>query len=85
MIITTTQKGVEVPGGKQSAPPRCPRGWLQVAKRGWREAKADQVLLLAAGVAFYAFLSIFPALIAIVSISRDISRFLMKPRFSSSS
>ena len=33
-----------------------------------KEAKADQVPLLAAGVAFYAFLAIFPALIAIVSI-----------------
>lgn len=41
---------------------------MQVAKRGWKEAKSDQVPLLAAGVAFYAFLGIFPALIAIVSI-----------------
>jgi membrane protein len=69
MIITTTQKDVEVPGGKAKRPTEVPaRGWLQVAKRGWKEAKADQVPLLAAGVAFYAFLSIFPALIAIVSI-----------------
>ena len=75
-----------MPGGKAKRPTEVPaRGWLQVAKRGWKEAKADQVPLLAAGVAFYAFLSIFPALIAIVSISRDISRFLMRPRFSSSS
>jgi membrane protein len=69
MIITTTQKQVEVPGGKAGRPTEIPaRGWLQVAKRGWKEAKADQVPLLAAGVAFYAFLSIFPALIALVSI-----------------
>ena len=69
MIITTTQKDVEVPGSKAKRPTEVPaRGWLQVAKRGWKEAKADQVPLLAAGVAFYAFLSIFPALIAIVSI-----------------
>jgi membrane protein len=69
MIITTTQEHVEVPGGKAARPTEIPaRGWIQVAKRGWREAKADQVPLLAAGVAFYAFLAIFPALIAIVSI-----------------
>ena len=69
MIITTTQKQVEVPGGGAERPTEIPaRGWLQVAKRGWKEAKADQVPLLAAGVAFYAFLSIFPALIALVSI-----------------
>ena len=65
MIITTTQEQVEVPGGKAERPTEIPaRGWLQVAKRGWKEAKADQVPLLAAGVAFYAFLAIFPALIA---------------------
>jgi membrane protein len=69
MIITTTQEQVEVPGGKAKRPTEIPaRGWLQVAKRGWKEAKADQVPLLAAGVAFYAFLAIFPGLIAVVSI-----------------
>ena len=69
MIITTTQEQVEVPGGQAERPTEIPaRGWLQVAKRGWKEAKADQVPLLAAGVAFYAFLAIFPALIAVVTI-----------------
>jgi membrane protein len=69
MIITTTQEQVEVPGGQAERPTQIPvRGWLQVAKRGWQEAKADQVPLLAAGVAFYAFLAIFPGLIAVVTI-----------------
>jgi membrane protein len=69
MIISTTRDQVEVPGGRAERPTEIPaRGWLQVAKRGWKEAKADQVPLLAAGVAFYAFLAIFPALIALVSI-----------------
>ena len=36
------------------------------SKRGWTEAKADQVPLLAAGVAFFSFLSLFPALVALV-------------------
>jgi membrane protein len=69
MIITTTQEHVEVPGGHAERPTEIPaRGWIQIAKRGRKEAKADQVPLLAAGVAFYAFLAIFPALIAVVSI-----------------
>jgi membrane protein len=69
MIITTTQEQVEVPGGKAERPTEIPaRGWIQVVRRGWKEAKADQVPLLAAGVAFYAFMAIFPALIAVVSI-----------------
>jgi membrane protein len=69
MIISTTREQVEVPGGRAERPTEIPaRGWLQVAKRGWKETKADQVPLLAAGVAFYAFLAIFPALIALVSI-----------------
>jgi membrane protein len=69
MIITTAQEQVQVPGGKAEGPTEIPaRGWIQIVKRGWKEAKADQVPLLAAGVAFYAFMAIFPALIAVVSI-----------------
>ena len=37
-------------------------------KRAWQETKDDNISLLAAGVAFFAFLAIFPALIAAVSI-----------------
>ena len=55
------------PGGEADRPTQVPpKGWLQILKRGMREAKEDQVPLLAAGVAFYAFLSLFPALIATV-------------------
>lgn len=68
-MIITTREQVEVPGGKAERPTEIPaRGWIQVVKRGWKRAKVDQVPLLAAGVAFYAFLAIFPALIAVVSI-----------------
>jgi membrane protein len=57
----------EVPGGEADKPQDIPKeGWVQIAKRGWNEAKADNVPLMAAGVAFYGFLSIFPALIALV-------------------
>ena len=57
----------EVPGGEADKPTDIPkRGWLQVVKRGWAEAKTDQVPLLGAGVAFYGFLALFPSLIALV-------------------
>jgi membrane protein len=45
-----------------------PQGWKDIAKRTAKEVKQDQVPLLAAGVAFYALLSLFPAIIAGVSI-----------------
>jgi membrane protein len=45
-----------------------PRGWKDIAKRTAKEVKQDQVPLLSAGVAFYALLSLFPAIIAGVSI-----------------
>src|SRR5688572_21602313 len=45
------------------------RGELKtVLKRTYREIKEDNLSLVAAGVAFYAFLSIFPALAAVLSI-----------------
>jgi membrane protein len=56
-----------VPGGEAEKPTDIPaKGWLQIVKRGWKESSADQVPLLGAGVAFYAFLALFPALIAVV-------------------
>jgi membrane protein len=45
-----------------------PQGWKDIAKRSRKEVKADQVPLLAAGVAFYVLLALFPAIIAGVSI-----------------
>ena len=63
------QSREQVPGERAERPQQIPkRGWFQIAKRGWAESKADQVPLLAAGVAFYAFLSLFPALVALVLI-----------------
>ena len=56
--------------GEQAGKPTeiPPQGWLQVVRRGWAEAKADQVPLLGAGVAFFGFLAIFPAVIALVTL-----------------
>ena len=39
-----------------------PRGWKQVALRTWRQSSEDNVGLVAAGVAFYAFLALVPLL-----------------------
>lgn len=45
-----------------------PKGWMDIAKRVWAEMKENHTQLLAAGVAFWAFSSIFPALIAAITI-----------------
>jgi len=64
---STRQTGSDVPGQDADSPTDVPaRGWLQIVKRAWKEAKTDQVPLLGAGVAFYAFLSLFPAMVALV-------------------
>jgi membrane protein len=63
----TPAEAAGVPGGTAEKPTQVPaKGWLQIAKRGWAEAKTDNVPLLAAGMAYYAFLAIFPAVIAAV-------------------
>jgi membrane protein len=56
--------------GRQAEQPQQipPKGWKEIALRLKTEVKQDQVPLLAAGVAFYALLSLFPAIIAGVSI-----------------
>jgi len=55
----------QVPGEQASTPTQIPaKGWWQVVKRGWKEASEDQVPLLGAGVAFFGFLALFPALAA---------------------
>ena len=43
-----------------------PRGWWQVLKRAWAEAGRDNLGLIAAGVAFYAFLALAPLLAALL-------------------
>ena len=56
-------------GRGADAPQEIPaKGWKDIAKRTGKEVKADQVPLLAAGVAFYVLLALFPAIIAGVSI-----------------
>jgi membrane protein len=68
---TTSQAEVADGGrGRRAERPQQipPKGWKEIALRLKTEIKQDQVPLLAAGVAFYALLSLFPAIIAAVSI-----------------
>lgn len=59
----------ELPGIQADKPTDIPwRGWKQILKRSWAENKADNMPIIAGGVAFFGFLSIFPALIALISI-----------------
>jgi membrane protein len=59
----------ELPGIHAEKPTDIPlKGWKQILKRAWAENKADNMPIIAGGVAFFGFLSIFPALIAMISI-----------------
>jgi membrane protein len=57
----------EAPGQRTHKPARLlmANGW-DVAKRTWKEAGADNLEMIAAGVAFYAFLALVPLLTAVV-------------------
>jgi membrane protein len=58
-----------VPGVHAGTPLEIPAGgWKQIVRRALKENKQDNVPLLAAGVAFYAFLALFPGLIAAVTL-----------------
>jgi membrane protein len=55
------------PGAHARTPGEIPRrGWLQVVVRAFRRAGEDRVPLVAAGIAFFGFLALFPTLIAAV-------------------
>jgi membrane protein len=55
----------QYPGANAGKPTEVPaKGWWQITRRGLKEFGADQMSLIAAGVAFKAFLAIVPTLIA---------------------
>jgi membrane protein len=83
LVGRRTAGGAKAPAGQPAAPPVAsdgrgrsaavpqeipPRGWKEIARRTVASIKEDKVTLLGAGVAFYALLSLFPAIIAGVSI-----------------
>lgn len=56
-------------GDEAGTPVQIPaRGWWQITRRALKECSSDNVSMLAGGVAFFAFLAVFPALIAAVSL-----------------
>ncbi|MFC7337525.1 YihY/virulence factor BrkB family protein [Haloferula chungangensis] len=60
---------IENTGETATSPRQIPkRGWWQIVKRIKDELAEDHVTIVAAGIAFYFFLAIFPALAALVSI-----------------
>jgi membrane protein len=65
--MTSTSRPVA--GDEAQVPSQIPaRGWWQVLRRAVAESSADNVSMLAGGVAFFAFLAVFPALIAAVTL-----------------
>ena len=59
----------QLPGVTASKPTAIPwSGWKQILKRSWAENQADNMGIISGGVAFFGFLSIFPGLIAMISI-----------------
>ena len=56
-------------GQRAKQPNHIPlRGWWDIAKRIIKQMSRDNLSLVAAGVAFYALLAIFPAIAALVSV-----------------
>lgn len=67
--MTTQIRAEQLPGGQAQTPTQIPpRGWWQVLKRALRESGTDNVPILAGGVAFFAFLAVFPSLIAALTL-----------------
>jgi membrane protein len=66
---TTRERTGPPPGDSAETPAQIPaRGWWQVTKRAFAEGKTDNVSILAGGVAFFAFLALFPAMIAAITL-----------------
>lgn len=56
-------------GRSADTPSEIPKeGWKDVAERIWGHMKKDHTQLLSSGVAFWAFLSLFPAIVAAITI-----------------
>ncbi|MTH79916.1 YihY/virulence factor BrkB family protein [Paracoccus aestuariivivens] len=53
-----------------SSPAEIPvRGWKAIAARLWHEISEDHISVVAAGIAFYALIALFPAIAALVGLS----------------
>jgi membrane protein len=68
-MTSSTGTTERVPGRNADKPTKIPpRGWWQVVRRAFKEGSADNVSMLAGGVAFFAFLAIPPAIIAALTL-----------------
>ena len=57
------------PGDEAEVPTQIPaRGWWQVTRRAFKESSKDNVGIMAGGIAYFGFISFFPALIAGISL-----------------
>ncbi|GGY54927.1 YihY/virulence factor BrkB family protein [Parvularcula lutaonensis] len=56
--------------GRKAAVPWAipPKGWIDIALRFWRGFNSDNLTLVAAGVAYYTLLALFPGIVLFVSI-----------------
>ncbi len=67
--VGSSQEPDVPPGSRAQKPTEIPpAGWWQIVRRAFAESSKDNVSMLAGGVAFFGFLAIFPALIALVSL-----------------
>jgi membrane protein len=67
--IEGTERDFEERGRSAHKPSEIPaKGWKDIAVRVKDQAKEDHITLAAAGVAFFGFLALIPALIAVVSV-----------------
>src|SRR6056297_2494799 len=58
------------PGSSASTPLAMPRrGWIQILRRVWNAVNQDHVSVVAAGVAFFALLAVFPGIGVLVAIA----------------
>jgi membrane protein len=65
----STTAGERPPGSQADSPAEIPaKGWLQITKRSLKEVGQDNLTLIAGGIAYSWFLSLFPMMIAAVSI-----------------
>lgn len=67
--MTSNRKATALPGGQAESPTQIPpRGWHQVVKRALKDSQANNLPILAGGVAFFVFIALFPALIAALTL-----------------
>lgn len=68
-MTTRTDRTTDRPGADASSPTEVPApGWRQIVVRAFKEQGDDNVGMMAGAVAYFAFLALFPALIASISI-----------------